>query len=95
MQENQKRKLPSRENKNNDYYLKQKQRYDEAEEVKPKLYTHKTFREVFINKEEPQHKYNPIDTVFEQSDDVAGTKGTNAKLATFLKEYQSCKIRLQ
>lgn len=91
LQENQKRKLPSRENKNNDYYLKQKQRYDEAEEVKPKLYTHKTFREVFINKEEPQHKYNPIDTVFEQSDDVAGTKGTNAKLATFLKSIKVVK----
>lgn len=46
------------------YYIQQKQKYDEAD-YKPKLYTHKTFNEVFSNKEESTDKYNPIDFVFE------------------------------
>ncbi|ODV78302.1 uncharacterized protein CANTADRAFT_22318 [Suhomyces tanzawaensis NRRL Y-17324] len=48
-----------------DYYIKQKMKYDEAD-YKPKLYTHKTFREVFENKEENTDKYNPMEYVFDE-----------------------------
>ncbi|KAI5968337.1 hypothetical protein CANMA_002553 [Candida margitis] len=78
-------------NKNDNYYLKQKQRYDEAEEVKPKMYTHKTFREVFTDKQENQSRYNPMDSVFEQSDDLTASSKTNAKLSAFLKNIKVIK----
>lgn len=90
-QKDQKLRSSPRKNKNDDYYLKQKQRYDEAKEIKPKLYTHKTFREVFTDKQENQKKYNPIDTVFEQSDDLTGSSKTNAKLSAFLKSIKVIK----
>ncbi|KAK6455419.1 uncharacterized protein RJT20DRAFT_128646 [Scheffersomyces xylosifermentans] len=46
------------------YYMEQKQRYDEAV-YKPKLYTHKTFRDVFQDSEESTDKYNPMEFVFD------------------------------
>ncbi|KAI5954550.1 hypothetical protein KGF54_002325 [Candida jiufengensis] len=55
-------------NKNNNYYLNQKKDYDLADmSMKPKLYTHRTFREVFQDKSENLNKYNPMDSVFENS----------------------------
>ena len=55
-----------RKNKNNDYYLQQQRRYDVADtSMKPKIYTHKTFRDVFEDKGENQERYNPMDSVFE------------------------------
>lgn len=47
-----------------DYYIKQKQRYDESP-YKPKFYTHKTFREVFEDEQELLEKYNPMESVFD------------------------------
>lgn len=59
------RKAPKPPKKDYDgYYIDQKQQYDQAD-YKPKLYTHKTFNEVFANKDESTDKYNPIDFVFE------------------------------
>ncbi|KAI5962308.1 uncharacterized protein KGF55_003384 [Candida pseudojiufengensis] len=60
--------LIKKSNKNNNYYLKQKKNYDLADNsMKPKLYTHRTFREVFQDKFENLDKYNPMDSVFENS----------------------------
>ncbi|CUM55430.1 uncharacterized protein AC631_03238 [Debaryomyces fabryi] len=47
-----------------EYYIKQKQRYDESP-YKPKFYTHKTFREVFEDEQELLEKYNPMESVFD------------------------------
>ncbi|KAI5948616.1 hypothetical protein KGF57_005361 [Candida theae] len=80
-----------RGNKNDDYYLKQKQRYDEAEEVKPKMYTHKTFREVFSDKQEDMKRYNPIDCVFATSEDTVGPNKPIAKVSAFLKNIKVIK----
>lgn len=55
-------------NKNNDYYIRQKKRYDKAQVVKPKLYSHKTFHDVFEDKTEKLDRYNPMDLVFEGKD---------------------------
>ncbi|KAK6204520.1 uncharacterized protein RJT21DRAFT_116959 [Scheffersomyces amazonensis] len=55
----------------NGYYIKQKKDYDQAD-YKPKLYTHKTFREIFNDKEESTDRYNPMEFVFDQ-----GPKKTN------------------
>ncbi|KAG5420577.1 hypothetical protein I9W82_002458 [Candida metapsilosis] len=84
-------KQKSRKNNNNDYYLKQKSRYDEAEEVKPTMYTHKTFREVFSDKQECPSKYNPIDTVFTENDDSYTNNKANAKFSAFLKNIKMMK----
>lgn len=50
--------------KYSDYYIQQKRRHDESD-YKPKLYTHKTFRDVFKDNEEPTEKYNPMEFVFD------------------------------
>ncbi|KAL6450869.1 hypothetical protein SBY92_001115 [Candida maltosa Xu316] len=55
-------------NKNNDYYIRQKKRIDKAQIVKPKMYSHKTFRDVFEDKSEKLDRYNPMDLVFEKKD---------------------------
>lgn len=68
-------------NKNNDYYIRQKKRYDKAQVVKPKLYSHKTFHDVFEDKTEKLDRYNPMDLVFEGKD-------TKDKL-TFLEKMQT------
>ncbi|CAK7892820.1 hypothetical protein CAAN1_08S04192 [[Candida] anglica] len=49
-----------------EYYIKQQERYDQSD-FKPKLYTHKTFREVFEDEktEEKETKYSPIEFVFD------------------------------
>lgn len=74
-----KQKYPK--NKNNDYYIRQKKRYDKAQVVKPKLYSHKTFHDVFEDKTEKLDRYNPMDLVFEGKD-------TKDKL-TFLEKMQT------
>lgn len=47
------------------YYIDQKRKYDEAKEVKPAFYTHKTFQDVF--EKDKDERLNPIDIVFENS----------------------------
>lgn len=49
------------------YYIKQKQDYDTALDFdfEPKLYTHKTFHDVFNNKSELIDIYNPMEFVFD------------------------------
>ncbi|KAG2734960.1 hypothetical protein G9P44_001174 [Scheffersomyces stipitis] len=49
------------------YYINQKKRYEESP-YKPKLYTHKTFRDVFNDKEESTDKYNPMEFVFPEGE---------------------------
>ncbi|RKP31068.1 hypothetical protein METBISCDRAFT_22740 [Metschnikowia bicuspidata] len=44
------------------YYIDQKKKYDRAKEVKPSLYTHKTFKDVFES--DSDDRLNPIDVVF-------------------------------
>lgn len=51
------------------YYIDQKKRYDNAEFVKPRIYTHKTFKDVF-KADEVDDRYNPIDFVFEDPQEV-------------------------
>lgn len=50
------------------YYIDQKKRYDAAEEIKPTLYTHKTFKEVFSKDED--ERLNPVDVVFDDPEKV-------------------------
>lgn len=45
------------------YYIDQKRRYEEAEEIKPKMFTHKTFMDVFDKDQD--ERFNPIDVVFD------------------------------
>lgn len=47
-----------------EYYIKQKQRYDQSL-YKPKFYTHKTFRDVFEDEKNNTDKYNPMEFVFD------------------------------
>lgn len=51
------------------YYIDQKKRYDRAEFVKPKIYTHKTFKDVF-KADVVDERYNPIDLVFEDPQEI-------------------------
>lgn len=48
------------------YYIEQKKRFDEAADVKPTLYTHKTFQDVF--EKDVEERLNPIDVVFEDTE---------------------------
>ncbi|RLV94797.1 hypothetical protein JA1_001563 [Spathaspora sp. JA1] len=73
-----------RPNKNGDYYINQQKRYDKAVDLKPKQYSHRTFKDVFVNKEEKLDRYNPMDLVFEGK-----AKTTNAGNSTFLKNVQT------
>lgn len=47
------------------YYIDQKKKFDAAKEVKPALYTHKTFKDVF--EKDTDERLNPIDVVFTDS----------------------------
>lgn len=51
------------------YYIDQKKRFDEAEFVKPRMYTHKTFKDVFRS-DIVEDRYNPIDLVFEDPQEI-------------------------
>ncbi|PVH14980.1 uncharacterized protein CXQ87_005259 [Candidozyma duobushaemuli] len=46
------------------YYIDQKKRYEDAEEVKPRMFTHKTFMDVFDRDQD--ERFNPIDKTREQ-----------------------------
>ncbi|RCK63084.1 hypothetical protein Cantr_09620 [Candida viswanathii] len=70
-----------RKNKNDDYYIRQKKRYDNAQIVKPKMYSHRTFHDVFEDKDEKLDRYNPMDMVFEGKD--------NQPKPTFLDKVQN------
>ncbi|KAI3405409.2 hypothetical protein KGF56_001805 [Candida oxycetoniae] len=74
-------------NQNNDYYLKQKQRFDVADtSLKPKLYTHKTFREVFEDKTENKSRYNPMDIVFDKKEgEYSSSDGSKKRLLSGVK----------
>lgn len=67
------------------YYIDQKRKYDEAKELKPALYTHKTFQDVF--EKDKDERLNPIDIVFENS---ARSKELNERrvLSKALKKVQ-------
>ncbi|KAK6465213.1 hypothetical protein DFJ63DRAFT_14976 [Scheffersomyces coipomensis] len=59
--------VSSSDSKNNGfdgYYIQQKKAFDQAD-YKPKQYSHKTFRDIFDNKEESTDKYNPMEFVFD------------------------------
>jgi hypothetical protein len=58
------------------YYIQQKQRYDSSE-IKPKLYTHKTFHDVFDNKGELTDIYNPIEFVFNNKNNNQFSRALN------------------
>ncbi|KAM9905012.1 hypothetical protein OXX79_002411 [Metschnikowia pulcherrima] len=45
------------------FYIDQQRRYEQAEEIKPNMYTHKTFQDVF--REEEEKRLNPMDVVFD------------------------------
>ncbi|KAM9908376.1 hypothetical protein OXX69_006063 [Metschnikowia pulcherrima] len=45
------------------FYIDQQRRYEQAEEIKPNMYTHKTFQDVF--QEEEEKRLNPMDVVFD------------------------------
>ncbi|KAL7665317.1 Uncharacterized protein ABC855_g2572 [[Candida] zeylanoides] len=66
---------PPRPHSDEDYYLRQQKRYDESP-YKPKLYTHKTFMEVFDDerREDKNEKYNPMEFVFETEERRGGLK---------------------
>lgn len=66
---------PPRPYSDEDYYLRQQKRYDESP-YKPKLYTHKTFMEVFDDerREDKNEKYNPMEFVFETEERRSGLK---------------------
>lgn len=72
--------------KYSDYYIQQKRRYDEAE-YKPKIYTHKTFRDVFQDEEEPTEKYNPMEFVFDDPE-LIREREQNQKVKRAFKNMQ-------
>ncbi|CAI5757152.1 unnamed protein product [Candida verbasci] len=77
---------PKRVNKNNDYYLKQKKRHDNASKLcKPKMYPHKTFLEVFEDKKD-EARYNPMDLVFKGKDDNEKKNLFNKMQVKFMKD---------
>lgn len=47
------------------YYIDQKKKYDAAKEIKPSLYTHRTFKDVFYD--DTEERLNPMDVVFKDS----------------------------
>lgn len=69
------------------YYVTEKKKFDESP-FKSKMYTHKTFKEVFQNKNENMDRYNPIDYVFEPTEDPNDNTG-NQKLKSAFKTIQS------
>ncbi|CAK9436941.1 uncharacterized protein LODBEIA_P14470 [Lodderomyces beijingensis] len=90
MQQPASRQPKIRPNKNDNYYLKQKEKFDAADaSLKPKMYTHNTFREVFQDKDENINRYNPMDSVFEKKrvdSDGKDIKTTFLRNVRFMKE---------
>ncbi|KAJ8138600.1 hypothetical protein OY671_008187, partial [Metschnikowia pulcherrima] len=67
------------------YYIDQQRRYEQAEEIKPNMYTHKTFQDVF--REEEEKRLNPMDVVF---DDPSKRKlNTRQKMKQALKQAKN------
>ncbi|KAM9935965.1 hypothetical protein OXX80_004475 [Metschnikowia pulcherrima] len=67
------------------YYIDQQRRYEQAEEIKPNMYTHKTFQDVF--REEEEKRLNPMDVVF---DDPSKRKlNTRQKMKHALKQAKN------
>ncbi|CAH6722706.1 hypothetical protein CLIB1444_10S04522 [[Candida] jaroonii] len=69
------------------YYINQKKRYDDAEFYKPTNYTHKTFRDVFQDKDDTSGKYNPIEMVFDDPEKIKEQE-ENQKLKKAFKTIQ-------
>lgn len=67
------------------FYIDQKKRFDESEEVKPTMYTHKTFRNVFGK--DTEERLNPIDIVFDDPEDEPDLEASQ-KLTKALKSVQ-------
>ncbi|EEQ35960.1 hypothetical protein EJF18_10094 [Clavispora lusitaniae] len=67
------------------YYIDQQIRYDQAEEFKPKTYTHKTFKDIFP--EDEDERFNPADTVFVDSENV-GISEQKQKIQRAFKHVQ-------
>ncbi|KAM9940010.1 hypothetical protein OXX80_000516 [Metschnikowia pulcherrima] len=66
-------------------YIDQQRRYEQAEEIKPNMYTHKTFQDVF--QEEEEKRLNPMDVVF---DDPSKRKlNTRQKMKQALKQAKN------
>ncbi|KAM9894692.1 hypothetical protein OXX79_008529 [Metschnikowia pulcherrima] len=67
------------------YYIDQQRRYEQAQEIKPNMYTHKTFQDVF--REEEERRLNPMDVVF---DDPSKRKlNTRQKMKHALKQAKN------
>ncbi|QBM88258.1 hypothetical protein METSCH_C02240 [Metschnikowia aff. pulcherrima] len=67
------------------FYIDQQRRYEQAEEIKPNMYTHKTFQDVF--REEEEKRLNPMDVVF---DDPSKRKlNTRQKMKQALKQAKN------
>lgn len=64
------------------YYIDQKQLYDQAE-YKPKLYSHRTFKDVFEDKEENTDRYNPAELIFDSPEDRRETPRYRKALKSF------------
>ena len=80
------RQRERQQRKYSDYYIQQKRRHDESD-YKPKLYTHKTFRDVFKDKEEPTEKYNPMEFVFDDPE-LVREREQNQKVKRAFKTVQ-------
>lgn len=66
-----------------DYYVKEKAKYEDSP-FKQKMYTHKTFKEVFKDKNENMDRYNPIDYVFDNpKDNEANNQNFKSAFRTF------------
>ncbi|KAF8004814.1 hypothetical protein HF325_000271 [Metschnikowia pulcherrima] len=67
------------------FYIDQQRRYEQAEEIKPNMYTHKTFQDVF--REEEEKRLNPMNVVF---DDPSKRKlNTRQKMKQALKQAKN------
>lgn len=69
------------------FYINQQKRLDLAKEVKPTMYTHKTFKDIFP-KDDEQERLNPMDVVFRNNDETQGLK------QKFAKALRSVQIKL-
>lgn len=67
------------------YYIDQKKRYEEAEEIKPRNFTHKTFMDVFDR--DADERFNPIDVVFDDPEKVREQENKR-KLTKVMKTVQ-------
>lgn len=72
---------PARQHRYDHYYARQKHNYDNyyareqqlqdlsLNQIKPKIYTPRTFKDVFVDKEETMEKYNPMEFVFDREEE--------------------------